>query len=57
MQVKTLKKNDLITSIGDNTVRNVAEYNKYLSDYSIGDIILLRILRNNSVRYEAFEIK
>jgi len=53
----SLKKNDLITSIGDNMVRNVAEYNKYLSDYSIGDIILLRILRNNSVRYEAFEIK
>ena len=53
----SLKKNDVITSIGDNTIRNVAEYKKYLSNYNIGDIILLRILRNNSVRYEAFEIK
>ena len=49
--------NDIITNIGDDSISDITEYKKYLNNYNEGDIILLRILRKNNVRYEAFEIK
>ena len=47
---------DIITEIGKTSIKEKNDYNSELDSYDKGDTIMLRILRNNSPLYVAFEI-
>ena len=52
-----LRKNDIITEIGKKKIDTIDDYLNELENYSTGDTIMIRIIKNGSPRYEAFEIK
>ena len=54
---KNFRKNDIISEIGRTKIHNLSDYNKELEKYSVGDPIMLRIIRDGNPTYEAFEIK
>tara|TARA_B100001778_G_C18585968_1_gene629842 strand:+ start:549 stop:1889 length:1341 start_codon:yes stop_codon:yes gene_type:complete len=54
---KNIRKGNLITEIGNDTIETVEDYNLSLENYEVGDPIMIRIINNGNPRYEAFEIK
>ena len=48
---------DIIIEIGKIEIKDLASYKNELSNYKVGNTIMLRILRNNSPIYIAFEIQ
>ena len=52
-----LRKNNIITEIGKKKINTIDEYLNELENYSKGDTIMIRIIKNGNPRYEAFEIK
>ena len=52
-----LRKNDIITEVGKKKIDTIDDYLNELENYSKGDTIMIRIIKNGSPRYEAFEIK
>ncbi len=52
-----LRKKDVITEIGKTTINNIDDYYVEIEKYSIGDAIMIRLIRDGNPRYEAFEIK
>ena len=53
---QNIKRGDIIVAIGRNEILNTNIYNKIISNYSLGDIIMLRIIRNGNARYVSYEI-
>ena len=53
---QNIKQGDVIIAIGRNEISTTNIYNKIISKYSLGDIIMLRIIRNGNARYVAYEI-
>ncbi len=54
---KNIRKGNLITEIGNDTIKTVEDYKLSLENYEVGDPIMIRIINNGNPRYEAFEIK
>ena len=54
---KNIRKGNLITEIGNDTIETVEDYKLSLENYEVGDPIMIRIINNGNPRYEAFEIK
>ena len=52
-----IKRGDIITEVGKSIIKNKNDYKTELDAYSEGDTIMLRILRNGSPLYVAFEIE
>ncbi|SVD79843.1 uncharacterized protein METZ01_LOCUS432697, partial [marine metagenome] len=48
---------DIIIEMGKTDIQNIANYTSELEGYEKGDTIMLRILRNKSPLYIAFEIE
>ena len=55
--VEALNKGDVIKSIGRRIIENKSDYFDMVKNYSKGDTIMMKIVRNNSARYIAFTIK
>ena len=53
---QNIKRGDIIVAIGRNIISTTNIYNKIISNYNLGDIIMLRIIRNGNARYVAYEI-
>ena len=53
---QNIKQGDVIVAIGRNEISTTNVYNKIISKYSLGDIIMLRIIRNGNARYVAYGI-
>ena len=53
---KNVKRGDIIIAIGKDEISTTNIYNKVILDYSLGDVIMLRIIRNGNARYVAYEI-
>ena len=51
-----IQQGDVIIEMGKKEIQNVNDYSSELETYNKGDTIMLRILRNNSPLYIAFEI-
>ena len=52
-----INRGDIITEMGKTSIKEKNEYDSELESYSKGDTIMLRIVRNGSPLYVAFEIK
>ena len=52
-----IRKNDIINEINRVEIKNSSDYYKEIANYSKGNVIMLRIVRNGNNLYEAFEIK
>ena len=52
-----LRKNDVINEINRTTIKNTDDYYDEIKNYSSGDVVMVRIIRNGQNIYEAFEIK
>ena len=52
-----IKRGDIITEMGKTSIKEKNEYDSKLESYSKGDTIMLRIVRNGSPLYVAFEIE
>ena len=52
-----IRKNDIINEINRVEIKNSSDYYKEIENYSKGNVIMLRIVRNGNNLYEAFEIK
>ena len=52
-----INRGDIITEMGKTSIKEKNEYNSELESYSKGDTIMLRIVRNGSPLYVAFEIE
>jgi len=52
-----IRKNDIINEINRVEIKNSNDYYKEIANYSKGNVIMLRIVRNGNNLYEAFEIK
>jgi len=52
-----INRGDIITEIGKTSIKEKNEYDSKLESYSKGDTIMLRIVRNGSPLYVAFEIE
>ena len=52
-----IKHGDIITEVGKSIIKNKNDYKTELDAYSEGDTIMLRIVRNGSPLYVAFEIE
>ena len=52
-----IRKNDIINEINRVEIKNSNDYYREITDYSKGNVIMLRIVRNGNNLYEAFEIK
>jgi len=52
-----INRGDIITEMGKTSIKEKNEYNSELESYSRGDTIMLRIVRNGSPLYVAFEIE
>ncbi|MAX30025.1 MAG: protease [Candidatus Marinimicrobia bacterium] len=52
-----IRKNDIINEINRVEIKNSNDYYKEITNYSKGNVIMLRIVRNGNNLYEAFEIK
>jgi len=53
---KNIRKGDIITEIGNETINNVEDYNTLLDNFKVGDAIMMRISNKHGARFEAFEI-
>ena len=53
---KNILKWDIITEIGNESIKSYDDYKLILEDYKAGDAIMIRVLSNGNARYEAFEI-
>ena len=53
---KNIRKGDIITEIGYESIKSYEDYELILKNYKIGDAIMIRVLNNGNARYEAFEI-
>ena len=51
-----LREGDIIVAIGKKAISSTENYNKIISDYNSGDIIMLRVIRNGNARYITYEI-
>ena len=52
-----IRKNDIINEINRVEIKNSSDYYNEIANYSKGNVIMLRIVRNGNNLYEAFEIK
>ena len=52
-----IRKKDLINEINRTSINNITDYNNEIKKYNSGDVLMIRIVRNGSNIYEAFEIK
>ena len=52
-----INRGDIITEMGKTSIKEKNEYDSRLESYSKGDTIMLRIVRNGSPLYVAFEIE
>ena len=52
-----IRKNDIINEINRVEIKNSNDYYREITNYSKGNVIMLRIVRNGNNLYEAFEIK
>ena len=52
-----IRKNDIINEINRIEINNSEDYYREIEKYSKGDVIMLRIVREDNNLYEAFEIK
>ena len=52
-----INRGDIITEMGKTSIKEKNEYDSELESYSKGDTIMLRIVRNGSPLYVAFEIE
>ena len=52
-----INRGDIITEMGKTSIKEKNEYDSKLESYSKGDTIMLRIVRNGSPLYVAFEIE
>ena len=52
-----IKRGDIITEVGQSIIKNENDYKTKLDAYYEGDTIMLRIVRNGSPLYVAFEIE
>ena len=52
-----IKRGDIITEVGKSIIKNENDYESVLGSFSEGDTIMLRIVRNGSPLYVAFEIE
>jgi len=52
-----IRKNDIINEINRIEIKNSNDYYREIENYSKGNVIMLRIVRNGNNLYEAFEIK
>ena len=52
-----INRGDIITEMGKTSIKEKNEYDSKLESYSKGDTIMLRIIRNGSPLYVAFEIE
>ena len=53
---KNIRKGDIITEVGNETINTYDEYILTLEKYNSGDAIMIRIISNGNARYDAFEI-
>jgi len=53
---QNIKQGDVIVAIGRNKISTINIYNKIISKYTLGDIIMLGIIRNGNARYVAYGI-
>ena len=53
---KNIRRGNIITEIGNQTIDSIENYNVIIAGYSSGDAIMVRIINNGNARYEAFEI-
>ena len=53
---KNILKGDIITEIGNESIKSYDDYKLILENYKAGDAIMIRVLSNGNARYEAFEI-
>lgn len=53
---KNIRKGDIITEIGNESIKSYEDYKLILQDYKTGDAIMIRVLSSGNARYEAFEI-
>ena len=53
---KNIRKGDIITEVGKETINTYYEYMLTLEKYNSGDAIMIRIISNGNARYDAFEI-
>jgi serine protease Do len=52
-----IRRGDVITEVGKNEITSVNDYKAEVKSYSKGDTIMLRIVRNGSPLFIAFEIE
>ena len=52
-----IKRGDIITEMGKTSIKEKNEYDLELENYSKGNTIMLRIVRNGNPLYVAFEIE
>ena len=52
-----INRGDIITEMGNTSIKEKNEYDLELESYSKGNTIMLRIVRNGSPLYVAFEIE
>ena len=52
-----IRRGDIIIEVGKNSIQDITDYKSELESYKKGDAIMLRILRNGSPLYIAFEIE
>ena len=52
-----IKKGDTIIKIGRENISSIEDYNIQIKKYSVGDVIMLRLERNESQVIRAFTIK
>ena len=55
--LSSIRKGDVIVEIGRKTINNKQDYDNELKLYNAGDSIMLKVMRDNMTRYEAFLIK
>ena len=52
-----IKRGDIIIKIGRENINSIEDYNNQINKYSIGDVIMLRLERNENQVIRAFTIK
>ena len=54
---EALRPGDIIKSIGRRIIKNQSGYFDMIKNYSEGDTVMMKIIRNKNARYIAFKIK
>ena len=52
-----LRRNDLINEINRTPIKSTTDYNNEIKKYSLGEVVMVRLIRGGNNIYEAFEIK